>query len=414
MIEFIKVYPFAAASSAALYLLLIALAIPASRRFLVPYFTHPVPPHQQYLQGFDALRGIAAAMVAIGHCWWATYPLFASTQLAVPMMAYATKWVSIFAVLSGFLIYRSAISAIQSSDSLREYLIRRFFRIYPVYALCVFLGLAFGQYTGNANAGSVSYFFSDLFLFPSLNWPGGFANPPAWSLYVEVMFYVLLPLVLLLVGQKRIVAFCLVMILVMLLADNASRVFALWKYFLIGIIASELSPRLSSRTALLGVAAGLLLVIADFGGPKFDWAADIGIGIEHADGQTVGLGLGFGLLLAGLPQVQILGRMLSVLPLEILGVISYSVYLTQFFYIYMSFPVITLFVKAGSQGLYKHFAEMPPYSALVLPLLFFPGCLTWGVVSYLAVERPGMIFGRKLVARLRSAAADRVRDNASA
>ncbi|MGV8998547.1 MAG: hypothetical protein ACOH12_16525 [Parvibaculaceae bacterium] len=124
MIEFIKAYPFAATSSAVLYLFLIALVIPVSRKILVPFFVHPVPPHQQYLQGFDALRGIAAAMVALGHCWWATYPIFANTQLALPLMAYTTKWVSVFAVLSGFLIYRSAIAAVQSSEGLREYMIR--------------------------------------------------------------------------------------------------------------------------------------------------------------------------------------------------------------------------------------------------------------------------------------------------
>ncbi|MGV8998548.1 MAG: acyltransferase family protein [Parvibaculaceae bacterium] len=280
--------------------------------------------------------------------------------------------------------------------------------MYPVYALCVVLCLLFGQYSGNANASSVSYFFSDLFMFPTINWPGGYANPPAWSLYVEVLFYVVLPLVLLLVGQKRIVAFCLLVILAMLLADTQSRVFTLWRYFLFGIVASELSPRLSPRTALMAFAAGLLLIGIDFASPKLDWAAAIGIGIKHADEQTVGLGLGFGLLLAGLPQSKIFGRVLNILPMQILGVISYSVYLTQFFYIYWSFPVIGLFVHAGSQEQYQHFLTLPSNGGWVLPLVFFPGCLTWGIVSYLLVERPGMIYGRKLVLKLRSSAANRV------
>lgn len=411
MIEFIKAYPFAAASSLVTYGLLAGLAFPASRRLLTTYFTHPVSPHQEYLQGFDALRGIAAAMVAMGHCWWATYPLFASTQLAFPALSLATKWVSVFAVLSGFLIYRSAVSAIKSADGIREYMIRRFFRIYPVYAFCVLLGLVFGQYSGNPNAGSVAYFFSDLFMLSTLRWPADFANPPAWSLYVEVVFYVLLPLVLLLVGQKRIVTFCLAMIVVMLFADDQSRFFALWKYFLFGIIASELSPRLPSRLGMAGLVAGFLLVVVDFGGEKFDWAAAIGLGIKHVDTQTFGLGLGFGLLLAGLPHSKISGRVLSILPLQMLGVISYSVYLIQFFYIYASFPEIDLFVRAGSQDLYQHFSTMPPYSTWVLPLLFFPGCLAWGCLLYLLIERPGMIFGRKLVLRLRVAAAERARLN---
>ena len=113
--SWVAAYPFATASSAAFYTLLVAYTVPRFRGTFTPLFTHPVPPTQEMLGGFDSLRGIAAAMVALAHCWWATHPVFHSTQLAAPWIAYATKWVSIFAVLSGFLIYRSGLKAIQES-----------------------------------------------------------------------------------------------------------------------------------------------------------------------------------------------------------------------------------------------------------------------------------------------------------
>ena len=395
-------YPFATISSIAFYALLIALAVPTARPFLLRLFAHPIPPHQQYLRGFDSLRGIAAAMVAIGHCWWATYPMFASTQLAAPWLGYTTKWVSIFAVLSGFLIYRSGLVAIKSVSALREYLVRRFFRIYPVYLLGIVMCLMLGQYTGNPSATSISYLFSDLFMLSVFNWPDGFANPPTWSLYVEVAFYAVMPLALLVVGQRRIVPFCLVGVAVMLLADNPSRVFALWKYFLLGIIASELSPALSRRAAISCVTIGLGLLLIDFRGPSFDWAAQIGLGLKHSDEQTIGLGLGFSLLLVGLPHLAFLGRILSVAPLQMVGVVSYSVYVTQFFYIYANVPEIGLFTRAGTPPMYEHFLQMPSYPAWYLPLVFFPGALFWGVVSYLLVERPSMMLGRSLVKYSRS------------
>jgi peptidoglycan/LPS O-acetylase OafA/YrhL len=381
----------------AFYALLIALAIPAARAFLLPLFAHPIPPHQQYLRGFDSLRGVAAAMVAIGHCWWATYPIFAASQLAAPWLEYSAKWVSIFAVLSGFLIYRSGLLAIKSVSNLREYLVRRFFRVYPVYLLGIVMCLLLGQYTGNSNVTPISYFFSDLFMLPVLSWPDGYANPPTWSLYVEVAFYAVMPLALLVVGQRRIVPFCLVGIATMVLADNPSRVFALWKYFLFGIVASELSPTLSRRGAISCATIGLGLLLIDFRGPSFDWAAQIGLGLRHTDAQTIGLGLGFSLLLAALPHLAFLGRILSVAPLQMVGVISYSVYVTQFFYIYANVPEIGLFTRAGTQPMYEHFLQMPSYPAWYLPLVFFPGALFWGVVSYLLVERPGMMLGRFLV-----------------
>lgn len=400
--KYLIAYPFASASSAVFYLLLIAMAVPFTRPFLLRLFAHPIPPHQQYLRGFDSLRGIAAAMVAIGHCWWATYPIFATTQLAAPWLGYTTKWVSIFAVLSGFLIYRSGLVAIKSVSAFREYLVRRFFRIYPVYLLGTVMCVIFGQYTGNPSASSISYFFSDLFMLPVINWPAGFANPPTWSLYVEVAFYAAMPLALLVVGQRRIVSFCLVSIAAMLLADNPSRVFALWKYFLFGIIASELSPILSRRAAIVCITIGLGLLLIDFKGPAFDWAAQIGLGLKHDDEQTIGLGLGFGLLLVGLPHVALLGRVLSVAPLQMIGVVSYSIYVTQFFYIYANAPEIGLFNLAGTEPMYQHFLQMPSYPAWYLPLVFFPGALFWGIVSYLLVERPGMMLGRSLVKYSRS------------
>ena len=390
-------YPFATASSSAFYILLILMAIPATRRFVKPWLAHPVPPHQQYLQGFDTLRGFAAAMVVIGHCWWATYPIFATSQVAAPWIGYGTKWVSIFAVLSGFLIYRSSLSAIESVSALRDYVVRRFFRVYPVYFLGVLMCLILGQYNGNPYARSMPYFFSDVFMFFTLSWPGGFANPPAWSLYVEVAFYAALPLALLVVRQKRMLAFCFLGSAAMLLADNESRFFTLWKYFLFGIIASELSPTLTRRTALYCAAVGLGLLLVDFKGPSFDWAARMGIGLKHPDEQSVGLGLGFSLILAGLPHLNMLGRALSVLPLRMLGVISYSVYITHFFYILANVPEIGLLTRAGTPPMYQHFSQMPSYPGWYLPLVFFPGALFWGLVSFLFVERPGIQLGRRLL-----------------
>ena len=109
--HYLWAYPFATASSVACYAVLIALAIPRSRRAIAPSLGHPVRPHQEYLDAFDTIRGLAAAWVALGHCWWASYPLFASTQQIFPWIAYNTKAVPIFAVLSGFLIYRSVLSS---------------------------------------------------------------------------------------------------------------------------------------------------------------------------------------------------------------------------------------------------------------------------------------------------------------
>jgi|SRR5579872_268063 len=373
------------------------MAIPRLRPHLTYLFAHPIPPNQTYQLGFDTLRGFAAIYVAFGHCWWATYPIFAKTQFAAPFVAYNTKAVPIFAVLSGFLIYRSCVSAVTSIENLRAYIIRRFFRIYPVYLLGIALCLLMGQYVDSAHFTSVGYLVSDIFMFTSLNWPGGFGNPPTWSLYIEVAFYVLLPIMLVTVGQKRMTAFCTVLLIACIVADYPSRVFVLWRYFFIGIIASEISKKMSFRSAAIAFVAGLALFYYDLGGPAHDWLGLLGVGQVHQDHSTLGLGLACGLILAAFPHLPRIGAMLNVLPLRLLGVISYSVYVIHFFYIRANFPEITLFSQAGSDPLYQHFKTIAPFPALYLPLLFFPGVLFWGAVSFILVERPGILLGRAIL-----------------
>jgi peptidoglycan/LPS O-acetylase OafA/YrhL len=394
----LSAHPIATLSSAALYLFLLALAIPETRRIVAPWFSHPIPPHQQYLRGFDTLRGLAAAFVALGHCWWMTYPVFASTQLVVPALGYASKGVPIFAALSGFLIYRSVVS-IASLAKLREYAIRRTFRIYPIYLLGVLLCLLTGQYRDPEGFRLLT---SDLFMFSAISWPDGFANPPTWSLYIEVIFYALLPMVVVLFGQRRMLVGSIIVLIAMIVADNQSRVFSLWKYFLVGIIASELAPRLKAREALILLSVGLAVFATDLGWPDFDPAVRLGLSVIHGDGQTIGLALACGLILVALPSLPKVGAALNVLPLRILGIISYSVYITQFFYIQANFPEIELFKQAGTQQMYQHFLTIRPFPAWYMPFIFFPGLLFWGGVSFLLIESPGMRLGKWLIDRSRA------------
>lgn len=391
---------------------MIALVVPTARLYLLRFFTHPIPPHQQYQLGFDTLRGFAAIFVAFGHCWWATYPVFAATQLAVPFIALNTKGVPIFAVLSGFLIYRSGLLAVGSVTQLRAYLIRRFFRIYPVYFLGILLSLLMGQYVSSAQFSSSGYLVADLFMFTSFSWPGGYANPPTWSLYVEVAFYAVLPLAILAVGARRMLAFCLILLIASVVADYPSRFFVLWRYFFIGIIASEASKKLDFWPALIAFAAGVGLVVYDLGGTANDWLGHLGIGQVHDDGSTLGLGLGCGLLLASLPHLPTIGAALNVAPLRILGVISYSVYIIHFFYIRANFPEITLFTQAGTEPLHRHFQTIAPFPAWYLPFVFFPGVLFWGAVSFLLVERPCIRLGSAIVKRKSSQRLPEVTDEA--
>jgi peptidoglycan/LPS O-acetylase OafA/YrhL len=403
--HWLSAYPIATVSSAAFYLLLLAYCVPKWRGALSPLFRHPVSPHQNYLLGFDSIRGLAAAYVAIAHCWWATYPVFASTQLHAGWLGFGTKAVCIFAVLSGFLIFRSVLGGLQSIDRLRDYALRRFFRIYPVYLLSVILCLIVGQYVSGPHVSTVSYFTSDLFMFYAFSWAGGFANPPAWSLYIEIIFYAFLPMMAIAVPRRLMIPFCGFLICALILADYDSRVFGLWKYFLVGIIASEVAPRLWRRAAWPLFGLGLALLYIDFKGPAFDWVARLNVGRLHGDTETIGLALACGFILTALPSLPTVGRILNIAPLRMIGIISYSVYLTHFFYIKANFPEIDLFRQLGTPASYEHFKSLPAFSTWYLPLVFFPGVFVWGAISFLLVERPGIRLGQYLIERRRRIAA---------
>jgi len=405
---YLSAYPFATLSSVGFYALLIALAVPSVRQVLVPYLGHPVAPNQQYLQAFDTFRGFAAALVAIGHCWWATHPVFHATQMAAPFIAFGQKAVPMFAVLSGFLIYRSVLS-IRSVQDLRAYIIRRAFRIYPVYLLGVGLAVVCGQYISGQYISPLSFLISDLFMLNIVGWPGGFANPVTWSLYIEVGFYAFLPLAFLALGRKHLILASVIGLVALIAADYPSRVFGLWKFFLIGILASEVAgsiafAKLSQRrpwivTLLLGL--GVALLIYDFGGVRRDWVSRLGLTTAHGEGNTVGLGLACFLMLTSVSHLPRMAAALNVLPLRLLGVISYSVYIVHFFYIYANFPELGSFTQAGTQPMFRHFQSLPQMPAWYLPVLFFPGIFFWSVVAFLLVERPGIQLGKRIVERMR-------------
>jgi peptidoglycan/LPS O-acetylase OafA/YrhL len=401
MWNILSAYPIATVSSVAFYLLLLALAIPTSRALIEPLFTHPVPPHQQYLLGFDTLRGFAAAFVALSHSWYVSYPVFASTQLRAAWIELGAKGVAIFAVLSGFLIFRSALSSLSTIQALREYAIRRFFRIYPVYFLGIVLCACTGQYIGSERSSGYGLLFADIFMLQAVNWMDFYANPPTWSLYVEVLFYALLPLTLLVLGRSRAIPVAAIVIIAMVIADLPSRVFGLWKFFLIGIIASEVAGKMPKQYALPLFVIGIAILMFDFGGADNDWATRLGIGARHPDGATIGLGLACGLIVMSLPSLPRIGAVLNILPLRLLGIISYSVYLIQFFYFAASFPELSPFYRIG-MPLYEHFKTIAPMASWYMPFVFFPGVFFWGCISFLLVERPGMRLGKWLIDRGRA------------
>jgi peptidoglycan/LPS O-acetylase OafA/YrhL len=145
------------------------------------------------LDYLDTYRGIACLLVYFYHT------AVNITIFGVPFPGY--NGVHLFFVLSGYLMSGKFIPCLlgtAETPDLREYILRRFLRIYPPYfiALCVFVALRFVGHTNPpgwlhlvACAGLVFNYF-DRFDFFAIN--GTF-----WSLAIEIQFYLVLPLIFL-------------------------------------------------------------------------------------------------------------------------------------------------------------------------------------------------------------------------
>ena len=139
----------------------------------------------------EAWRGIASALVLWSH--WAE-PL----GLPVGLTAFAFTGVDLFFVLSGFVF--APVLLQRPVPSLRAYGLRRVLRIYPAYlvALALYVTLAW-------MAGRPLLYLPEHVLMGHLQSRemAFYYNPAFWSLPVEVGFYVLLPMLGVVLARGR-------------------------------------------------------------------------------------------------------------------------------------------------------------------------------------------------------------------
>jgi peptidoglycan/LPS O-acetylase OafA/YrhL len=143
----------------------------------------------------DGLRSLAVLLVISGHLsgkFAAAYGQNLYSRL--PFVANGWIGVDLFFVLSGFFIGGQLWKEIRDSDSIRvgQFVMRRGFRIWPLYFfvfLCVF---AVAVISGHASA--KEYGWSDLVFITNFHNRGLVMG--SWSLCTEEQFYIVTPLVL--------------------------------------------------------------------------------------------------------------------------------------------------------------------------------------------------------------------------
>lgn len=159
--------------------------------------------------GVEGLRGLAAAAVLLSHVYLYASPDGARYELGrvgVVPRASGTAGVVLFFTLSAFLLYRPFVAALLNGSrqpSVRGYLRNRMLRILPGYWLAVLgAGLVLQttylpplQVQGRSLASEPEVLAANLLLVQSYA-PSTLLTGigPAWSLVVEMAFYLVLPL----------------------------------------------------------------------------------------------------------------------------------------------------------------------------------------------------------------------------
>jgi peptidoglycan/LPS O-acetylase OafA/YrhL len=165
--------------------------------------TEIVAPRRQHLPVLDGVRGIAV-LIVIGFHFWQDFHLEAHDWIS-RIAIWGSTGVDLFFVLSGFLITGILLDQRASPNSLRNFYVRRVLRIFPLYyATLIGVFTVFPLLTGSGSTPLRKswWFWGYLQNIPATFAPLAVSGPAHfWSLAVEEQFYVVWPLLVLLLGR---------------------------------------------------------------------------------------------------------------------------------------------------------------------------------------------------------------------
>lgn len=157
--------------------------------------------HSRNLNNFDLIRLLAAGQVVIHHATTHLGLRLPFHEITAPILD-AFPGVPIFFVISGFLITQSYVR----SKSLSDYARNRFLRLFPALWLCFAVSVALiaasGYFAANPPPprGFLAWAIAQLsfvqFYNPAFmrDWGVGVVNGSLWTIPVEMQFYILAPI----------------------------------------------------------------------------------------------------------------------------------------------------------------------------------------------------------------------------
>ncbi|MDR1160705.1 MAG: acyltransferase [Tannerellaceae bacterium] len=203
------------------------------------------------IEVLGGLRGFAALAVLLGHLPQITDSVIAFYFKYFTWTSFlASSAVDVFFVLSGFLITRNLIRDKEKGRfSFKNFYLKRFLRIFPIYYLSIVLVGIFISWDGLQY---VALYLSNYYFAFNL---GALPMRHTWSLAVEEHFYLLWPAIVYFCSLQSInkhwYKYCLVISLVSI---------ALF-YVLFSFYSANVLVRISTNTRLISLIAGAVIAI---------------------------------------------------------------------------------------------------------------------------------------------------------
>lgn len=168
----------------------------------------------------DGIRGVAIAMVLAHHYFLLPIRASLATIPSYIQAAGRLAWsgVDLFFVLSGFLIGGILLDARDSPNYFQVFYTRRFFRIVPIYAVCLVGGFLLSFLVDHGIAPRLAWMLKERFtlrpylLFLQNFWManestyGIFGLGVTWSLAVEEQFYLTMPSIIRFLSPRHLLA----------------------------------------------------------------------------------------------------------------------------------------------------------------------------------------------------------------
>ncbi len=369
------------------------------------------PPGNPRFPLFDGLRAIAACSVLVTHCSGIT--AFNTDNALGAYTARMNLGVTIFFLISGFLLYRPFVAArVEGKPPIHagRFFRRRALRIVPAYWVALTL-LSIWPGLQNFSAHPLRFYtFTQIYWFDSTSSGIG----PAWTLCIEISFYLVLPLIAALIarlvrGRTHWIRVELGVLAVLTIACLTLRsalqgaggfsvlqntLLCFFDWFAYGMALAVLSVAWHRRESESGMLRAIIRR------PWLPWAAALvvfwavstqlglsrGFFFVYTDFNYQGEHVGYALVALLLLLPAVFGdwaggwprRLLALRWMAWLGLISYGIYLYQV-------PILIWI----NDRLHPHFLRMNFPSLLITA---FAATVMCAAASYYLVERPALRF----------------------